>query len=198
MHSTNIRKFVDPIKAVYQSHCRIWLGQCQNRAEFYHITCALPVTALVPWQYENATLRNKVGMYIDIVVISSGSIAFLVDIFTIPSVQRHAINVRRLAKLQGSKASFATRRAARGQWIMNSLSKRFKVPQIFYHESWKAVIRDVNLASGDNYHWKILLLICNWIFSVGFNKRTPHRSFLVTPDTISKYQQLSHCDIIDT
>ena len=121
-HSTNIRKFVDPIKAVYQSHCRIWLGQCQNHAEFYHITCALPVTALVPWQYENATLRNKVGMYIDILVIFSGSIAFLVDIFTIPSVQRHAINVRRLAKLQGSKALFATMRTARGQFIMISLS----------------------------------------------------------------------------
>ena len=53
-----------------------------------------------------------------------------------PSIQRHVINIWRLAKLKRTKTSLAVR-VAGGHLIMTSRTKRFKAPQIFQLRNWE-------------------------------------------------------------
>ena len=152
------------------------------------VTCTLPVLTLVTCNTKTCRFKINFDLSISKLVISSGSIPSFVNIFAIPTIQRHAITSKTFGKAEEIKYIFRRARCA-CQSIMTSLAKRFKAPQTdsFYCGTWKICHhgREFNLWWYSPLQNTTAHLLLN--LHVVLDKRKPYRPFLAAPDMISNF-----------
>ena len=106
--STTICKLVDLVSALHQADCRIPNYVSAKTIHNSGTNCTLPVMTLVTCHF-----KINFSLQIPKLVISSGSIASLIAIFTTPSIKQHVIISGKVSK--GSKTLFAVVRIASDQ-----------------------------------------------------------------------------------
>ena len=82
-----------------------------------------------------------------------------------PTIQRHANTSKTFSKAKRIKYIFTGARCACYLITWRHLPNDSRLRRFFLLRKLENLCHDVNSTSGDSHHYKIPLLICNWIFT---------------------------------
>ena len=131
-------------------------------------------------QYGNVSVYNKLQPLIFTLIIFSCSISLFIDIYTLPTIQRHVITTMMFGCARTDQIYFSLLCAS---WPVNYVATNHGSAVSVCHESWKTWNNGCGFNLRWTHHWKVPLFIRILNRRVTLNKRKSYHS--VASGTIS-------------